>query len=42
MGLTSSLHACFDITPQKIDSIQDVDTLYQENVSYAIERVPLE
>jgi len=26
MGLTSSLHACYDITPQKIESIQDVDT----------------
>ena len=28
MGLTSSLPACYDITPQKIDSIQDVDTTY--------------
>ena len=32
MGLTSSLDSCYDITPQKIDSIQDVDTTYFHDI----------
>jgi hypothetical protein len=28
MGLSQSIHSCYDITPKKINSIQDLDTVY--------------
>jgi hypothetical protein len=32
MVLTSFLHSCYDLTPQKIDSIQDMDTTYYHDI----------